>query len=324
MLRIGVFSTAKIGRKFVLPAIARSEHCTLVAVSSRNLEAARRLAGQYRAPHAFDSEAALLACPDVDAVYIPLPTHLHIGPTLAALAAGKHVLVEKPMALHASEIDQVRLAARTANREVMEAFMVAFHPQWQWVREVLASGRLGRIYKVTGHFTYFNRDTANFRNAADQGGGGLRDVGVYPLICARLALGCEPRLLAAHVERDPDFGIDRYADFDLDFDGIRAHFYCGTQQDRSQGMSFHGEHGRIVMSAPFNPMDFATGAEVAVYGKASAECERRGFAPADHYQLMLDHFAAVIRGDESPRLTLDNSQANQRVIDAIFERASSV
>lgn len=322
MIRIGVLSTAKIGRKFVLPAMARSEHCTLIAVSSRDLQAARALADQYRAPYAFDSEAALLACPEVDAVYIPLPTHLHVAPTLAALAAGKHVLVEKPMALTADDIVRVRQAAQQANRQVMEAFMVAFHPQWQWVREVLASGRLGRIYKVTGHFTYFNRDAANFRNAADQGGGGLRDVGVYPLICARLALASEPRLLAAHVERDPAFGVDRYADFDLDFDGIRAHFYCGTQQDRSQGMCFHGEHGRIVMSAPFNPMDFAIGAEVCVYTKASAECERRSFAPADHYLHMLDHFAAVIRGEQMPRLTLQGSEANQRVIDAIFKRAA--
>ena len=318
MLRVAVLSTAKIGRKFVLPAIAKSAHCMLMAVASRDLTRAQQLAAQYSAPYAFASYQEALQCPDVDLVYIPLPTHLHSDWAIKALAAGKHVLIEKPMALEATQVLAVAAAAKKAGRVAAEAFMVSHHPQWQWVKSLLASGELGRLYQVSGHFSYFNRKEADFRNQPAQGGGGLRDVGVYPIITARQALGCEPTLLAAHMERCPDFATDRYVDFTLDFAGVRGHFYCATQMERSQQMVFHGEHGRIVMHAPFNPMDFPQGARVDVYQQQGRQCQSRFFSDADHYLNMLDNLCLHIKGEAELTVTLADSTANQAVVDAIF------
>ncbi|WP_417356133.1 Gfo/Idh/MocA family protein [Gallaecimonas pentaromativorans] len=320
MLRFGVLSTAKIGHKFVLPAIHKSPHCTLMAVASRDMGKAQQYAAQQGARFAFDSYQALLASPEVDAVYIPLPTHMHVEWTLKALAAGKHVLVEKPMALKAEEIDAIMDAAEKAGKQVMEAFMIAFHPQWDWVKELLAANKLGRIYKASGHFTYFNKKDGDFRNSPEMGGGGLRDVGVYPIIAGRMALG-EPRLIDAHMEFDPDYGIDRFVDFNLDFDGARANFYCGTQLERCQGMSIHGELGRIEMNAPFNPMDGPHGAKVDFYTDKASHCETRFFGNSDHYLNMINHFCEVISGEAAPRLTLADSRANQQVVDTIFAQA---
>ncbi|WP_115718394.1 Gfo/Idh/MocA family protein [Gallaecimonas mangrovi] len=317
MLRFGVLSTAKIGHKFVLPAIHKSKHCTLMAVASRDLETAQRYVAEQGARFAFDSYQALLDSPEIDAVYIPLPSHLHVQWTLKALAAGKHVLVEKPMALKTEEIEAVKAAASEAGKVVMEAFMIAFHPQWQWVKSLLAENKLGRIYKVSGHFTYFNKKDGDFRNHPDMGGGGLRDVGVYPIIAGRMTLG-QPRLIDAYIEQDPDYGIDRFVDANLDFNGTRANLYCGTQQERSQRMSFHGEFGRIEMDAPFNPMDGPHGARVDVYTEKSSHLETRFFGNSDHYLAMVDNFCQAVSGEQRPGVSLDDSIANQQVVDSIF------
>ncbi|EKE77896.1 Gfo/Idh/MocA family protein [Gallaecimonas xiamenensis] len=320
MLRFGVLSTAKIGHKFVLPAINKSPLCTLQAVASRDLARAQDYAERQGAPLAFGSYEALLACPEVDVVYIPLPTHLHVEWTLKALAAGKHVLVEKPMALTAADIDLVAEAAKRHGKRVMEAFMIAFHPQWDWVKSLLAEGRLGRIYKASGHFTYFNKKDGDFRNHPDMGGGGLRDVGVYPIIAGRMALG-EPTLLDAHLELDPDYGIDRFVDFNLDFGGARANFYCGTQQERSQYFSIHGELGRIEMNAPFNPMDGPHGARVDLYTDKGSHCESRFFGNGDHYLNMVNNLCQAIGGEAAQGVSLADSRANQVVVDQILAKA---
>ncbi len=256
MFRWGVLSTAKIARDHVIPAILESENGVLAGIASRDGARAAALATRFGAPHSFGSYDDLLASDAIDGVYIPLPTSEHAEWAIRAADAGKHVLVEKPLALKAADIEPV-IAARDRNGVVVsEAFMVFYHPQWAKVRDLIAAGAIGRLRKVQGAFTYFNRDPDNMRNRLDLGGGALPDIGVYPIVTTRLATGAEPKRVRATVERDRDFRTDILADVTADFGDFELSFYCSTQMALRQEMVFHGEDGFISVHAPFNAGDF--------------------------------------------------------------------
>lgn len=320
MFRWGILSTANIGITQVLPAIAASETGVVQGIASRDAARARAVADRFNAPLSFGSYEDLLASDQIDGVYIPLPTSQHIEWSLKAAEAGKHVLCEKPIALKAEEIDRL-IAARDRHQVVIsEAFMVYYHPQWAKVRELIASGQIGRLRMVQGCFTYFNNDPANMRNQVALGGGALPDIGVYPTVVTRMVTGQEPQEIFARIERDPDFGTDRYATVLARFAAFDLSFYVATQLSGRQQMVFHGDQGMITVHAPFNAGKYDH-ARVTWYDSSHTASQEWTFSNINQYSLQADAFVRFARGEKEVLFSLENSKANQHVIDRIYAAA---
>lgn len=322
MFRWGVLSTAKIGVTQVIPAICNAENGVLAAIASRDLTKARAVADRFGAPQAFGSYEALLASDSIDGVYIPLPTSQHVEWSLKAAEAGKHVLCEKPIALHASEISALVRARDTYGVLISEAFMVYYHPQWAKVRELVAEGAIGKLRHVQAAFTYFNKDAGNMRNQISLGGGALPDIGVYPTVVTRMVSGAEPVRVSAKVERDPDFGTDCYASLRADFGNFELSFYVSTQMAARQSVVFHGDDGFIEVAAPFNTRKYDH-ARVTLHNQKHSSSTSWTFDDTDHYQREVETFARAAMGGDDPVFTLENSIGNQKLIDAIFRAGES-
>lgn len=316
-MRWGILGAAKIARTDLAPAMQMARGTDLVALATRDATRAAPFTALVPGLRVHDSYDALLADPDVDAVYIPLPNHLHVDWSIRAARAGKHVLCEKPIALAAAQIDAVITARDQTEKLIAEAFMVAHHPQWDRVRALLASGVIGRLEHIDGCFTYTNRDLGNIRHDPAMGGGGLRDVGVYPCITARMATGAEPVRLRSDIRLQN--GVDIFARVWADFPDFTMSFYCGMMQTRRQHMIFHGQDGWIELSAPFNG---------AVYGDCRVEwkgldgvLQTERFNNVNQYALMLENFADSAATGAPFACPLESSRANQAMIDAIFDAA---
>ena len=249
----GVLSTAKIGLTQVVPALQASEHATVAAIASRGQGAAQAAAVSLGIPKAYGSYEELLADPEIEVVYNPLPNHLHLTWSLKALEAGKHVLCEKPLTLDAGEAAKLAEASSRAGRLVAEAFMVRHHPQWRLVKEIAGSGRIGEVRAVQTVFSYFNTDPSNIRNRADMGGGGLYDIGCYAINTARYLLDGEPERVIGLFDTDPALGVDRLMSGIAAFPGHRhLAFTCATQLSPCQHVRVLGTRGRIEIAVPFN------------------------------------------------------------------------
>ena len=322
MFRWGVLSTAKIGVTAVIPAICDAENGVLTGIASRDLARARAVADRFGAPHAFGSYEDMLASSEIDGVYIPLPTSQHVEWSLKAAEAGKHVLCEKPISLNAGEIDAL-LAARDKNAVLIsEAFMVTYHPQWLKVRELVADGAIGTLRQVQAAFTYFNKDAGNMRNQVSLGGGALPDIGVYPTVATRFVTGKEPLRVAASVERDPEFGTDRYASVRADFDGFELTFYVATQLAARQSIVFHGDKGFIEVLAPFNTGKYDH-AKITLHNANHSSATEFNFSDVNHYRLEVEAFARAAKGEKAQIFTLEDSVRNQKLIDAIYRADKS-
>jgi predicted dehydrogenase len=321
--RWGILGNAKIARDFLIPAIQLSRSGQLVALASRDREKALEVCERFSIAQQHDSYEGLLASPDVDAVYIPLPNTMHVEWTQRAVAAGKHVLCEKPLAMHAGEIDALIEARERSGLVVSEAFMVAHHPQWKHVRSLIASGRIGRLRMVEGSFSYHNTDGSNIRNRSELGGGALRDIGVYPVVTTRFVTGQEPVSATARIEWDAAFGTDKLAICLLAFEGFHLSFYCATQAARRQHMAFHGEKGWIRLDAPFNAGVYDQ-ARVLVRLNDVTGTEEVIFPQANHYLEMVENFGDAVQGKAPLAFPLESSRANQRVIDMLFEAGKPV
>ena len=322
MFRWGVLSTARIAREHVIPAIVASENGVLSAIASRDGERARALAEQFGAPHAFSSYEALLASDLIDGVYIPLPTSQHVEWAIRAAEAGKHVLVEKPLALDAADIAPV-IAARDRNRVlVCEAFMVIYHPQWIKVRELIGDGAIGRLRHVQGAFTYFNDDPTNMRNILALGGGALPDIGVYPVVSTRFVTDREPLRVHASVERHAAYGTDMYSNVHADFGDIDLTFYVATHLAARQVMVFHGDRGFIEVHAPFNAGRYDHH-RIELHNASHTEATVFRFPGTQQYQLEVETFVRAARGGADRVFTLEESVNNQKVIDAVFRSGTS-
>jgi predicted dehydrogenase len=317
MFRWGVLSTAKIGRDHVLPALQDAENGVLTAVASRDKAKARALADRFGAPHAFGSYEEMLASDTIDGVYIPLPTSQHVEWAIKAADAGKHVLVEKPLALKAEDIQPV-IEARDRNKVlVCEAFMVTFHPQWIKVRELVQGGAIGRLRHVQGAFSYYNTDSGNMRNILELGGGALPDIGVYPTVSTRFVTGKEPTRVQATVERDKTFGTDIYSVNRLDFGDFDLTFYLSTQLAARQTMVFHGEDGFIEVASPFNA-GLYDHHRIELHDRDHEVTQQFRFPGTHQYRLQAEAFARAAQGGSDRMFTLEESVKNQKVIDAIF------
>lgn len=317
MLRFGIISTAKIARDAVMPALQDAENCVVSAVASRDLAKARALADRFGAPHAFGSYDDMLASDTIDAVYIPLPTSQHVEWAIKAANAGKHVLVEKPLALKAAEIEPLIEARDKNNVVVSEAFMVTYAPVWHKVRELLRDGAIGELKHVQGAFSYFNRDASNMRNIPELGGGALPDIGVYPTIVTRFSTGMEPERVQAVIRRDPDFGTDIYASVKADFGSFEMSFYVATQMANRQVMVFHGIEGFIEVKSPFNADRYGA-EEIELTNQKHSLSQVFRFPDSRQYRRQAEAFAKAVSGEDAEIVTLENSVRNQRFIDAIY------
>ena len=318
-IRWGVLSTAKIGRLKVIPAIQRSIHSEVVALASRSLENARTVAAALAIPKAYGSYAELLADPDIDVIYIPVPNDQHVSLTLAAARAGKHVLCEKPIGLTAA--DALRLRDAPRDRIIREAFMVRFHPQWLRAREIMRSGELGDVRVITGFFSYHNVDPKNIRNDASKGGGAAWDIGCYPIVGARFLFDSEPRRVVALIDRDPTFRTDRLTSGLLDFgEGRRLDFTVSTQTVPYQSIQVFGTKKRLEILIPFNaPQGEATTILIDDGATLDHSTVRRETLPAcDQYTEQADAMALAIRGGPALPYGVEDAIRNMRVLDALM------
>lgn len=315
----GVLSTAKIGTEKVIPEMLASPRVELRAIASRSLASAQAAATRLGIPRAYGSYEDLLADPAIEAIYNPLPNHLHVPLTLKAAAAGKHVLCEKPFALSADEALTVQAAATRVHIE--EAFMVRHHPQWQRARGWVRDGRIGTPRAVQVFFAYFNDDGANIRNQAAIGGGALYDIGCYAVLAGRYLFETEPLRAVSLVDRDPVLGVDRLTSALLDFGaGRQLGFTVSTQSVPFQRVQIVGTRGRIEIAIPFNAprggqMRIALDEGGALDGSAITV---ETLPPAEQYGLEVDAFSRRVRESAPDAAALGDAVAQARVIDALW------
>ncbi|MBI1353106.1 MAG: gfo/Idh/MocA family oxidoreductase [Acidobacteria bacterium] len=324
-LKWGVLSVAKIGTVKVIPAMQRGERSEVVGIASRDLGRAQEAAQALGIPKAYGSYDELLADPEIEAVYNPLPNHLHVEWSIRAAEAGKHVLCEKPIGLDAAEARKLLAARDRTGMVIQEAFMVRGHPQWLRAREIIRSGAIGELRAVQGFFSYFNADPANIRNQADIGGGGVYDIGCYPIVGARYLFEQEPRRVSALLERDPVMKTDRLASALMEFPGGQASWMCSTQLVGYQRLQAFGTKGRIELQIPFNaPPDKACRLFVddgSGLGDASA---REELLPVcDQYTIQGDLFSECVQEGKTPEFPLEDTVRNMEVIDAVYRSGAT-
>jgi len=311
-----ILGAAKFAREYMGPAIHAAQGAELVALATSSAQKAapfQEFAPNLRIYQAYD---AVLDDDDIDVVYVPLPNHLHIEWAMKALRAGKHVLVEKPVAMTAAQVDPLIALRNETGLIVAEAYMIAHHPQWHRVRALLSEGKIGTLRHVDVVFTYNNPDLGNVRFDPAKGGGSLPDIGVYTIGSTRFATGQDP-LSITHADLDMQNGVDVMARVSARFEGFTAHWVTAMNIHLTQYVTFMGTHGRIHLSAPFN---------AGVYGEARIEVtdadgvmrvER--WAQFNQYQAQVEAFCACVRGEAPYPWTLEEARATQAVIDAVYE-----
>ena len=324
-VRFGILGVANIAVKKVIPAMQKSGFIDVVALASRSQDKARAAADDLGIPRAYGSYEELLADPEVDAIYNPLPNHLHVPWSKRAAEAGKHVLCEKPIALNAAEARELLAARDRCGVLIQEAFMVRTHPQWLAARALVREGRIGELRVVQSSFSYFNDDAKNVRNLADIGGGGIYDIGCYPITTSRFLFEQEPTRVLALVERDPAFRTDRLASALLDFPRGQALFVCSTQLVLHQRTQILGTRGRIEIEVPYNaPHDrpcrlFVDDGRDLLGGGVQTV----SFDTVDQYTVETEAFSrAILEGKPAP-VPLEDAILNMSVIDALFRSATS-
>jgi len=321
-VRWGVLSTARIGVQKVIPAMQQCEHGEIVAIASRTLAAAQQAASKLGIAKAYGSYEELLADSEIDAIYNPTPNHLHVPLSLQALAAGKHVLCEKPIAMNSEEARQLLAAAHLHPQlKVMEAFMYRHHPQWVMVKKLVDDKVIGELKSIHSMFSYYNIDPKDVRNQADIGGGGLLDIGCYCISVPRFLFHDEPKRVCGSIEYDPQMKIDRLASGVLEFEKGTATFTCSTQLTNHQRVSIYGTLGRIEVETPFTPQPHES---AKIIHQVGSERKEIFVEPCDQYTIQGDLFSQAILNNTSVPTPLGDGVANMRVIDGILKTTRPV
>jgi predicted dehydrogenase len=324
-VRWGVLGVARIATEKVIPAMQHSEWSEIAAIASRDLTKARKAADRLRIPKAYGSYEELLADPEIEAIYNPLPNHLHVPWSIRAAQAGKHVLCEKPISLTVKEARELIAVRDQTGMKIQEAFMVRTHPQWLGTLNLIQEGRIGTPRSIMGCFSFFNEDPANIRNVPEYGGGGLMDIGCYLINTSRLIFGEEPRRVLGLVERDPRFGVDHLASMIMDFPSGHSVGTCSTQMVLYQRVHIFGTKGRIEIEIPFNaPPDrpcrvFIDGGK----DLSGGQVERVEFETCDQYRIQGDLFSQAIREDRAVAIPLEDAIKNMEVIEAVFRSSKN-
>ncbi|MDZ7680218.1 MAG: Gfo/Idh/MocA family oxidoreductase [Fodinibius sp.] len=317
----GIISTAKIGVEQVIPAIQEASNCRVQAIASRTASKARQAAQQLEIPDWYDSYDALLADEQIDAIYNPLPNHLHVPYSINALEADKHVLCEKPIALDAEEAKSLQQAAEGHPKlNVMEAFMYRFHPQWIRAKELVDQGAIGDLQTVHSFFSYYNDDADDIRNNPDMGGGGLMDIGCYCISLSRYLFDAEPRRVQGQWKIDPRFDTDYLASGMLDFGSGTATFTCATQTAPHQQVNIVGTDGRIVIDIPFNA---PPNGQTQIHHYHRDQEQTISFEPVNQYTLQAHAFAKTVIENTPVPTPLTDAIANMKVIDTFKEVAGN-
>jgi len=299
----------------------RSEYCDVIAIASRTIEKVQTVAENLGIPKAYGSYDELLTDPDVDAVYNPLPNHLHVPWTIKALEAGKHVLCEKPIGLTAGEAETLQaVAGRHADLKIMEAFMYRHHPQWQRVRRLVTEGKIGTLRAIQSFFSSYNVDPGDIRNRAGMGGGALLDMGCYCISIARFIFDAEPQKVWGMMENDPQFKTDRTTSGVLGFaEGIST-FTCSTQLTPYQRVHIFGTEGKIEIEIPINaPSDKVC----RIWLQRKGELEEIDFEICDQYLIQGDLFSQAVLHNIVMPTPLEDAVANMKVIDKIRRSTQS-
>lgn len=319
-LKWGILGVAKIAINQLIPAIIQSELGEVWAIASRNEDKARQAAERMGIPNYYGSYEALLEDPQIDVIYNPLPNHLHVPWIEKCLKAGKHVLCEKPLALNRAEVEHLIQLKKGSGLKVSEAFMVKSHPQWDRVRDLLSTEYLGKLQLVHGHFTYNMTDMDNVRYNPDWGGGGLYDVGVYPIFTTRHALQEIPTKVFASLHQDRSNGVDVVGSGIIEFPSAQLTFSCGMQVSDSQILQFYGTNRRLDIRLPFNPTP-ESGVKLEVYdaGIYHQEPEVIILDAPNQYTLMCDQLARSIMEDTPEPVPLEDTLINTAILDALFE-----
>ena len=315
----GILSTAKIGIEKVIPAMQQGKLNEIVAIASRTHESAREAAKNLKIPKAYGSYQELLDDTSIEAVYIPLPNHMHVPWTIKALAANKHVLCEKPIALTATEAKELlKETEKFPHLKVMEAFMYRHHPQWIQALELINGGGIGMVKTVHSFFSYYNDDPENIRNMVDIGGGGLMDIGCYCISLARLIFDEEPQRVFGKIEYDPGFETDRICSGILDFVQGTSTFTCSTQLVPYQRVNVFGTKGRIEIEIPFNaPPD----KPCKMLFQNNEIIEEIEIKICDQYTIQGDLFSLAVLNNEKVPTPIEDAVANMKVLEAVIQSA---
>jgi predicted dehydrogenase len=324
-VRWGILSTAAIGVKKVIPGMQKCEFAHVAAIASRDPGKARHAADALGISKAYGSYEELLADPEIDAIYNPLPNQMHVPWTIKAAEAGKHVLCEKPISMNATEAQQLLAVRDRTVIKMGEAFMIRSFPQWLRLRELLDQGTIGSLRSVSGFFSYFNVDSQNIRNQVESGGGALMDIGCYMIHASRYTFGGEPSRVVGLIDRDPEFKTDRLCSAILDFPGGQSIFTCSTQLIPYQRIHFLGTKGRIELEVPVNaPTDRPTRIFIDKTGDLTGSgIVTETFPPQDQYTLQGDAFSRAILENSPVPVSIEDAIANMAVIDAVFRSAKS-
>ena len=301
--------------------LRRAQGMEMRGVASRSLDRARAAAAEFGMPEAYGSYEDLLKDPAIDAVYIPLPNHMHLEWIKKSADAGKHILCEKPLGLNAAEVQEAIDYTTKKGVLLMEAFMYRLHPQWVTARELGEIGEIGAVNAVQGHFFYNNQDPDNIRNRSDAGGGGILDIGCYAVSSARFMVGREPERVVSAIDWDRSFGTDRLASGILDFgDGVQATFTVGTQTYSQQKVQVFGTGGTLRVELPFNAYPDVP---LAVHVETGVGHRRIERGPADQYQIQFEAFSEAVRTGGPVPTPIEDALANQKVLDALFRSGKS-
>jgi len=322
----GILGAAKIARQRVIPAMQKGDLCEVTAIASRDPDKAQAAADELDIPKAYGSYEEMLADPEIEAVYNPLPNHLHVPWSIRAAEAGKHVLCEKPIGMNAAEARQLIAVRDRTGVVIGEAFMVQTHPQWARIVELVRGGRIGHLHSAIGAFGYFNADPANVRNILAYGGGGLMDIGCYPIKTSRMVFGEEPLRVAGTMARDPTLdGVDVLTSAILQFPSGNCIFTCSMQLAAHQTMRFYGTKGFIAPDIPFNATPGGGSRIIIDDGRdlSGGGAVIEEFPACDHYTLQGDQFSRAIREGGQPPVPLEDSLRNMAVIDAIARSAET-
>jgi predicted dehydrogenase len=324
-VRWGVLGAASIAIRKVIPGMQQGDWSEVVAIASRDRRKAEEAARSLGIPKAYGSYEELLDDPEIEAIYNPLPNHLHVPWSIKAAEAGKHVLCEKPISLTVAEAKTLLAARDRAGVKIGEAFMVRTAPQWLRTRDLIREGRIGRLRAISGFFSYFNNNPDDIRNIPKYGGGALLDIGCYPITMSRFIFGEEPSRVIGLIERDPLMKTDRLTSAMLDFPSGQSTFTCSTQLLYYQRMRFFGTKGRISIEIPFNaPFDqptriFVDDGRDLVGGGRTIET----IPTCNQYTIQSDLFSKAIRDGGEVPVSLEDAIANMAAIEAAFRSAES-
>lgn len=318
-IRWGILSTANIAIESVIPAMLHSEYSTVTSIASRNIKKAERIANKFQIPKYYGSYQELLDDAEVEAVYIPLPNHLHVPWAIKALKAGKHVLIEKPIAISSLEAKELLDEAKKHPRlKIMEAFMYKFHPQWIRAKEMIQNGEIGKLKTIQSSFSFFDDNPKSIVNNKEYGGGSLMDIGCYPISISRFLFDEEPKSVAASIEYHPDFKVDILASVILDFEQGTSTFFSSIQLINNQKVKIFGTKGSIEFEIPFNP---PANQSVKIWFEKEDVKKELEFGACDQYSLQADMFSLAIMEQIKIPVNLDDAINNMIVIEKIKESA---